>query len=100
MPLIFPTNKDNMIIGKVSGNKTIHAVANRMTVGCAEFFSAFNTCYKDTGLFGFYAKADEVAVDHCVGELLFGITSLSYSVITYLTQSNIFITQLCILKFS
>ncbi|XP_954563.1 mitochondrial processing peptidase, putative [Theileria annulata] len=75
-------NKSNegVVPGKVSGNKTIHAVANRMTVGCAEFFSAFNTFYKDTGLFGFYAKCDEVAVDHCVGELLFGITSLSYSV--------------------
>ncbi|AFZ80471.1 mitochondrial processing peptidase beta subunit, putative [Theileria equi strain WA] len=68
------------IPGKLSGNKTIHAIANRMTVGCAEMFTAFNTCYKDTGLFGFYAQCDEVAIDHCVGELLFGVTSLSYSV--------------------
>ncbi|UKK00104.2 mitochondrial processing peptidase [Theileria orientalis] len=75
-------NKSNegIVPGKVSGNRTIHAIANRMTVGCAEFYSAFNTCYKDTGLFGFYCKADEVAVEHCVGELMFGITSLSYSV--------------------
>ncbi|SJK85783.1 mitochondrial processing peptidase [Babesia microti strain RI] len=73
--------KDEGIIpGKISGNRTIHAVANRMTVGCADMFTAFNTCYKDTGLFGFYAQCDEVAIDHCIGELMFGITSLSYSV--------------------
>lgn len=69
-------------LGKISGNRTIHAVANRMTVGCADMFTAFNTCYKDTGLFGFYAQCDEVAIDHCIGELMFGITSLSYSVNT------------------
>ncbi|KAK1441746.1 metalloprotease [Babesia gibsoni] len=76
----YKKNQEGIVPGKVSGNKTIHAVANRMNVGCAEAFSAFNTCYKDTGLFGFYAQCDEVAVDHCVGELMFGITSLSYSV--------------------
>ncbi|ORM40316.1 putative mitochondrial-processing peptidase subunit beta [Babesia sp. Xinjiang] len=76
----YKKNQEGIVPGKVSGNKTIHAVANRMTVGCAEAFSAFNTCYKDTGLFGFYAHCDEVAVDHCVGELMFGITAMSYSI--------------------
>ncbi|CDR97793.1 mitochondrial processing peptidase beta subunit, putative [Babesia bigemina] len=76
----YKKSQEGIVPGKVSGNKTVHAVANRMTVGCAEAFSAFNTCYKDTGLFGFYAQCDEVAVDHCVGELMFGITALSYSV--------------------
>nr|PVC54257.1 mitochondrial processing peptidase [Theileria orientalis] len=80
----FVVVESDITVGKVSGNRTIHAIANRMTVGCAEFYSAFNTCYKDTGLFGFYCKADEVAVEHCVGELMFGITSLSYSVLLYL----------------
>ncbi|KAK2197137.1 bifunctional Peptidase M16 [Babesia duncani] len=76
----YKRNNEGIVPGKLSGNRTIHAVANRMTVGCAESFSAFNTCYKDTGLFGFYAECDEVAVDHCVGELMFGITSMCYSV--------------------
>ncbi|GIX65789.1 mitochondrial processing peptidase [Babesia caballi] len=76
----YKKSQEGIVPGKVSGNKTVHAIANRMTVGCAEAFSAFNTCYKDTGLFGFYAQCDEVAVDHCVGELMFGVTALSYSV--------------------
>nr|BAN65530.1 mitochondrial processing peptidase beta subunit [Babesia bovis] len=76
----YKKNQEGIVPGKVSGNKTVHAIANRMTVGCAEAFSAFNTCYKDTGLFGFYAQCDEVAVDHCVGELMFGVTSMSYSI--------------------
>ncbi|GFE55371.1 mitochondrial processing peptidase [Babesia ovis] len=76
----YKRSQEGIVPGKVSGNKTVHAIANRMSVGCAEAFSAFNTCYKDTGLFGFYAQADEVAVDHCVGELMFGVTAMSYSI--------------------
>ncbi|OXB70518.1 UNVERIFIED_CONTAM: hypothetical protein H355_002527, partial [Colinus virginianus] len=71
---------EGIVPGKVSANTTVRNVCNKMTVGCAEMFSAFNTCYSDTGLFGFYAQADEVAVEHCVMELMFGITSLSYAV--------------------
>lgn len=71
---------EGIVPGKVSANTTVRNVCNKMTVGCAEMFSAFNTCYSDTGLFGFYAQADEVAVEHCVMELMFGVTSLSYAV--------------------
>ena len=65
---------------KISANRTINNVANKMDVGCADSFSAFNTSYKDTGLFGWYAACDEVAVEHCVGELMFGMTSMAYTV--------------------
>eukprot|EP00921_Rhytidocystis_pertsovi_P018456 GHVQ01029194.1.p1 GENE.GHVQ01029194.1~~GHVQ01029194.1.p1 ORF type:complete len:473 (+),score=54.75 GHVQ01029194.1:225-1643(+) len=71
---------EGLVPGKLSGNRTINNIAHRMDVGAAEMFSAFNTCYKDTGLFGFYCQADETAVETCVTDLMFGITSLSYSV--------------------
>merc|ERR1712228_271733 len=35
---------------------------------------------KDTGIFGFYIACDEVAVEHAVGELMFGVNLLSFSV--------------------
>merc|ERR1719487_1499569 len=69
-----------LVPGTISGNRTINNVANKMAVGCADSFEAFNVNYKDTGMFGFYAACDEVAVEHCVGELMFGINLLSFSV--------------------
>merc|ERR1711920_239350 len=41
---------------------------------------AFNCFYRDTGIFGFYIQCDEVAVEHAIGELMFGINLLSFSV--------------------
>merc|ERR1719238_1228393 len=69
-----------LVPGNISGNRTVNAVANKMGVGCADEFEAFNCFYKDTGIFGFYAAGDEVAVEHCIGELQFGINLLSFSV--------------------
>merc|ERR1712178_238968 len=69
-----------LVPGVLSGNRTINNVANKMGVGCADEFEAFNISYKDTGVFGFYAACDEVAVEHCIGELMFGINLLSFSV--------------------
>lgn len=69
-----------LVPGTISGNRTINNIANKMQVGCADNFEAFNVSYKDTGMFGFYAACDEVAVEHCVGELMFGVNLLSYSV--------------------
>merc|ERR1712224_574348 len=69
-----------LVPGNISGNRTINAVANKMAVGCADEFEAFNCFYRDTGVFGWYAACDEVAVEHCVGELMFGINLLSFSV--------------------
>jgi len=69
-----------LVPGNISGNRTINAVANKMYVGCADEFEAFNCFYKDTGMFGFYAACDEVAVEHCIGELQFGINLLAFSV--------------------
>jgi len=69
-----------LVPGNISGNRTANAVANKMGVGCAEEFEAFNICYKDTGLFGFYVSMDEVAVEHAIGELMFGVNLLSFSV--------------------
>merc|ERR1719158_1741189 len=69
-----------LVPGNISGNRTVNAIANKMNVGCADEFEAFNCFYKDTGIFGWYAACDEVAVEHCVGELQFGINLLSFSV--------------------
>merc|ERR1711957_561100 len=69
-----------LVPGNISGNRVINAVANKMQVGCADHFEAFNNFYKDTGIFGFYIACDEVAVEHAVGELMFGVNLLSFSV--------------------
>merc|ERR1711972_912763 len=69
-----------LVPGNISGNRTINNIANKMSVGCADEFQAFQTFYKDTGIFGWYAACDEVAVEHCVGELQFGLNLLSFSV--------------------
>merc|ERR1712232_380488 len=64
----------------MGGNRVTNAIANKMGVGCADEYEAFNLQYKDTGIFGFYAACDEVAVSHCIGELMFGVNLLSFSV--------------------
>merc|ERR1719428_96063 len=69
-----------LVPGTISGNRVVNAVANKMQVGCADEFQAFSHFYKDTGIFGFYIACDEVAVEHCVGELMFGANMLSFSV--------------------
>merc|ERR1712203_739046 len=69
-----------LVPGEISGNRVINNVANKMQVGCADEFEAFNCFYRDTGIFGFYIACDEVAVEHAVGELMFGTGLLSFSV--------------------
>jgi len=71
---------EGLVPGTISGNRVVNAVANKMSVGCADEFEAFNLFYKDTGMFGFYIVCDEVAVEHAVGELMFGANLLSFSV--------------------
>lgn len=74
-------NKDKGLVpGNISGNRVINAVANKMQVGCADTFETFNKFYRDTGIFGYYIECDEVAVEHAVGELMFGANMLSFSV--------------------
>eukprot|EP00931_Biecheleriopsis_adriatica_P114602 TRINITY_DN90526_c0_g1_i1.p1 TRINITY_DN90526_c0_g1~~TRINITY_DN90526_c0_g1_i1.p1 ORF type:complete len:468 (+),score=107.91 TRINITY_DN90526_c0_g1_i1:65-1468(+) len=69
-----------LVPGTISGNRVINAVANKMGVGCAEEYECFMNFYKDTGMFGFYIVCDEVAVEHAIGELMFGCNLLSFSV--------------------
>jgi len=69
-----------LVPGAISGNRVINAVANKMQVGCADEFECFNLNYRDTGMFGFYIVCDEVAVEHAIGELMFGCNLLSFSV--------------------
>jgi len=69
-----------LVPGTISGNRTTNNIANKMDVGCADYYEAFSMNYKDTGVFGFYAECDEVAVEHCIGELMLSINFLSYSV--------------------
>merc|ERR1712113_1059724 len=74
------TKGAGLVPGEISGNRTINAVANKMQAGCADKFEAFNCFYRDTGIFGFYIVCDEVAVEHAIGELMFGCNLLSFSV--------------------
>ncbi|SBT71116.1 mitochondrial-processing peptidase subunit beta, putative [Plasmodium malariae] len=76
----YKKNEEGIVPGKLSANRTVNNICNKMTVGCADYFTSFNTCYNNTGLFGFYVQCDELAVEHALGELMFGITSLSYSI--------------------
>lgn len=69
-----------LVPGTISGNRVVNNVANKMGIGCADEFEAFNHFYKDTGVFGWYAACDEVAVEHCIGEMMFGCNLLSFSV--------------------
>jgi processing peptidase subunit beta len=69
-----------LVPGTISGNRVVNGVANKMEVGCADEFETFNRFYRDTGVFGFYIECDEVAVEHAVGELMFGLNMLSFSV--------------------
>merc|ERR550532_616419 len=71
---------EGLVPGVISGNRTINNVANKMGVGCADEFEAFNAFYKETGIFGFYIVCDEVAVEHAVGELMFRTGLLSFAV--------------------
>lgn len=74
------TKHGGLVPGVISGNRVANAVANKMNVGCADEYQAFNKFYRDTGMFGFYIACDEVAVEHAVGELMFGVNLLSFSV--------------------
>ncbi|KNC36872.1 organelle processing peptidase, partial [Plasmodium falciparum RAJ116] len=76
----YKKNEEGILPGKLSANRTVNNICNKMTVGCADYFTSFNTCYNNTGLFGFYVQCDEIAVEHALGELMFGVTSLSYSI--------------------
>jgi processing peptidase subunit beta len=76
----YKRDAEHVVDPRISGNRTINNVANKMGVGCADSFAAFNTSYRDTGLFGWHGSCDQVAVEHMVGELMFGCTSLAYAV--------------------
>jgi len=70
---------EGLVPPKLSGNRLTNNIANNMGQGSAEMYSAFNTCYKDTGLFGFYAQCEESVVDRCMDELLFGVSELVHN---------------------
>merc|ERR1712039_915778 len=74
------TKGKGLVPGNISGNRTINNIANKMDVGCAEEFEAFSISYKDTGMWGFFAACDEVAVEHCTMELMLGVGLLSHAV--------------------
>lgn len=71
---------EGLIPPQLSGNRLTNNLSNNLGGPGADSFAAFNTCYKDTGLFGFYAQCEESAVEGCIEELLFGIAGLAHSV--------------------
>jgi len=70
---------EGLVPPKLSGNRLTNNLANNLGANSAESFAAFNTCYKDTGIFGFYGQCEEAALPGCVEELLFGVASLARS---------------------
>ncbi|KAF4662274.1 mitochondrial processing peptidase beta subunit [Perkinsus olseni] len=75
----YDKKNEGLVPGLQSANRITQTGATRMDVGCFDYYTGFNISYKDTGLFGFYIATDEVAVEHAVGDLMFGVTSFSYS---------------------
>merc|ERR1712187_907181 len=71
---------EGLVSPNLSASRLTNSLANNMGEQVAESYATFNTCYKDTGLFGFYAQCDESAVDLCIDELLFGVNRLAHSV--------------------
>ncbi|KAF4659229.1 mitochondrial processing peptidase beta subunit [Perkinsus chesapeaki] len=68
----------------LSANSSIQAIARAPSEeGAATWidsFTALNTCYKDTGLFGFYVASPEEKINNAIDELMCSIDSLSYSI--------------------
>merc|ERR1712176_423423 len=71
---------EGLVPPHLSGNRLTNNIANNMEPCLPDSFAAFNTCYKDTGLFGFYAQCEANAVEASVEELLFGLNGLAHSV--------------------
>jgi len=71
---------EGLVPPKLSSNKLTNSIANNLPPGHADSFAAFNTCYKDTGVFGFYAQCQEEGINGCLDELLFGVSALAHSV--------------------
>merc|ERR1712187_594252 len=65
---------EGLVPPKLSGNRLTNSIANNMDPNLIESFAAFNTCYKDTGIFGFYGQAEEAGVEATINELVFGVT--------------------------
>uniref|UniRef100_A0A7S4LQ71 Mitochondrial-processing peptidase subunit alpha n=1 Tax=Oxyrrhis marina TaxID=2969 RepID=A0A7S4LQ71_OXYMA len=64
---------------KISGNRMINAMANRMNVGCTDRYQTHLCQYRDTGMLALVGACDEVAVRHMVLEFMFNTTMLAYS---------------------
>jgi processing peptidase subunit beta len=71
---------EGLVPPRLSGNRLTNSIANNMDPNLIDSFAAFNTCYKDTGLFGFYGQADEGGVEATINELMFGVTGLAHTV--------------------
>lgn len=71
------TQGASVVPDAMSLNRTVSAVA---AGNCCSHFSAFNTCYTDTGMFGFYGICDDHATNDCVEELICSVDRLSYNV--------------------
>jgi len=71
---------EGLVPAELSSNRLTNSIARNLEPGLTESFAAFNTCYKDTGLFGFYAQCEEAAVAGCMDELLYGVSGLAHNV--------------------
>mmetsp|Transcript_97157 Transcript_97157/g.173063 ORF Transcript_97157/g.173063 Transcript_97157/m.173063 type:complete len:464 (-) Transcript_97157:105-1496(-) len=69
---------EGLVPARLSSNRLTNSIANNVGPG-ADSLAAFNTSYKDTGLFGFYGQSDEATLDSYLDELLFSVSSLAFT---------------------
>merc|ERR1712194_61859 len=75
-----PSNDKFKFSGELSFDSdliNLSEVESPYVPGACESFSAFNTCYKNTGLFGVYGAASSDILRATVEELMFGVSRLS-----------------------
>eukprot|EP00403_Amphidinium_massartii_P006321 CAMPEP_0178383386 /NCGR_PEP_ID=MMETSP0689_2-20121128/6975_1 /TAXON_ID=160604 /ORGANISM="Amphidinium massartii, Strain CS-259" /LENGTH=486 /DNA_ID=CAMNT_0020003605 /DNA_START=51 /DNA_END=1507 /DNA_ORIENTATION=+ len=63
----------------LSSNRLTKKIA-ALEGGIVDSYGFFNTCYRDTGVFGFYTQCEEPVLDKCVYELMWGCAALANSV--------------------
>mmetsp|Transcript_47682 Transcript_47682/g.102117 ORF Transcript_47682/g.102117 Transcript_47682/m.102117 type:complete len:474 (+) Transcript_47682:191-1612(+) len=72
---------DGLVPAELSSNRLTNTIARNWSPhGVVDSFAAFNTCYKDTGLFGFYGQCQDNIVGGVIEELLHGVASFAHTV--------------------
>jgi len=72
----FKRDNAQILPPEFSSKRALRNLALRDTEGLCKSFSSFNSCYKDTGMWGFYASTDPQAAGLVAEELVWGVKAL------------------------